>query len=162
MVPRHNKSVQLPRVHPSLCSNTTTYYFSPRYSKEDSIYSLQHTKCITITWCSAHAQHTSLLFFHFVFVIPSQQHAFLCSNNIPHKCTGFKPCNLATKDQIIVSLIWGQLFHELFTQENFVLWAWTRIYSCLNSYFTQVKVWKASLIWVLYLCFFSFFLGGGA
>lgn len=82
------------------------YYISllTEVFKRRQYFSPQHTKSIPITWRSEHAQLTSLFFDLFKFVIPLQQCSLLCSNNsIPHKCRGFQPSNLATKDQRIAS-----------------------------------------------------------
>lgn len=93
---------QLLRIHLQLSSNTVTYY-SPQ-NKRQQLLPPQHTKSLTITWCSERVPaHFPLLFFLFKRMMPLQQRSLLCSNNIPHNCTGFQPSNLSTKDQRIAS-----------------------------------------------------------
>lgn len=51
--------------------------------------------------------------------MPLQQRSQLCRNNIPHKCIGFQPSNLSTKDQRIPS--------RLSQKRTIVLWTLHKI-----------------------------------
>lgn len=72
------RKTQLLRVHLPLFSNPVTHY-SPQ-NKRQQHSSPQHTKSLTIAWCSEHVPtHFALLSFLFRLMMPLQQRSLLCS-----------------------------------------------------------------------------------